>query len=164
MRKRAAQCVVFIQGIIYGGSQGQNTSQNPKTLHRIQKHFPESKNISQNRKHFPESKNTSQNRKHFPESRMFWILGRVFGFWEVFLDSGPCFWILRSVLSRRATVIMSSFYKDFGSVRCNSIRILGFFFPPFQFTLYFYTILARQTAPVDMKSLTSRASVDYVGR
>ncbi|XP_073251266.1 KICSTOR subunit 2-like isoform X1 [Porites lutea] len=33
-----------------------------------------------------------------------------------------------------------------------------------KFTLYFYTILARQTAPVDMKSLTSRASVDYVGR
>ncbi|CAH3157003.1 unnamed protein product, partial [Porites evermanni] len=30
-----------------------------------------------------------------------------------------------------------------------------------KFTLYFYTILARQTAPVDMKSLTSRASVDY---
>ena len=27
--------------------------------------------------------------------------------------------------------IISSFYKDFGSVACNSIRILGVFFPPF---------------------------------
>ena len=29
---------------------------------------------------------------------MFWILKRVFGFWEVFLDSGTCFWILGRVL------------------------------------------------------------------
>jgi len=34
----------------------------------------------------------------------------------------------------------------------------------FQFTLYFYQILSRQTTPADMKSLTSRAGVDYVGR
>ena len=36
--------------------------------------------------------NNSQNLKHF------WILESVFGFWEVFLDSGKCFWILGSVL------------------------------------------------------------------
>ena len=29
---------------------------------------------------------------------MFWILGRVFGFSDVFLDSRKCFWILGSVL------------------------------------------------------------------
>ena len=40
--------------------ESKNTSQNPK-------HVPESKNTSQNPKHFPESKNTSQNPKHFPE-------------------------------------------------------------------------------------------------
>lgn len=34
----------------------------------------------------------------------------------------------------------------------------------FQFTLYFYQILSRQTTSADMKSLTSRAGVDYVGR
>ena len=33
------------------------------------KHFPESKNTSQNPKHVPESKNTYQNPKHFPESK-----------------------------------------------------------------------------------------------
>lgn len=33
-----------------------------------------------------------------------------------------------------------------------------------KFTLYFYRILGRQTTPADMKSLTARASVDYVGR
>jgi len=33
-----------------------------------------------------------------------------------------------------------------------------------KFTLYFYHILGRQTTPVEMKSLTARASVDYVGR
>ena len=54
------------------------------------KHFP-------NPKLFPESKKTSQNPKHFPESKtrpkiqVFWILGRVFGFWDVF-------WILGNVL------------------------------------------------------------------
>ena len=35
---------------------------------------------SQNPKHIPESKNTSQN--------PFRIVGSVFGFWDVFLDSG----------------------------------------------------------------------------
>ena len=34
----------------------------------------------------------------------------------------------------------------------------------FQFTLYFYYILGRQTTSMDMKSLISRASIDYVGR
>ena len=82
-----------------------------KTLPRIQKHFPkskslpriqntslESKNTFQNPKHFPESKNTSQNpktlpriQKHVPEEEVFWFLGRVFGFWEMLLDSGKCF-------------------------------------------------------------------------
>ena len=45
-------------------------------------------------KHFPDSKNTSQNPKHIPKSgfwEVFWILGSIFGFWEVFLDSGTCF-------------------------------------------------------------------------
>ena len=52
-----------------------------KTLPRIQKHFPESKTRPRIQKHFPESR--------------FWD---VFGFWEVFLDSGKFFWILGSVL------------------------------------------------------------------
>ena len=43
-------------------------------------------------KHFPESKNTSQNPKHVPE---FWEIfldsGKCFRFWEVFLYSGTCF-------------------------------------------------------------------------
>ena len=53
------------------------------------------------KKHFPESKNTSQN---LDSGKCLWILGRVldsgkcFGFWDVFLDSGKCFWILESVL------------------------------------------------------------------
>ena len=29
--------------------------------------------------------------------KCFWILGRVCGFWDVVLDSGTCFWILGSV-------------------------------------------------------------------
>ena len=78
-----------------------------KTLPRIQKHIPESKNTSQNPKHFPESKNTSQNQKDFPESKtgpriqntsQIWILESVYEFWDVFwipgsvfLDSGKCF-------------------------------------------------------------------------
>ena len=64
-------------------------------------HFPESKtrpriqSTSQNpkqQKRVPESKNTSRNPlKHFQESKTLldsgtyiWILGSVFGFWEVF--------------------------------------------------------------------------------
>ena len=83
----------------------QNTSQNPKTLPRIQntsqnpKTLPRIENTSQNPKTLPRIENTSQNpkthpgiQKDFPE------------FWEVFLDSGKCFWILESVLSLRATV------------------------------------------------------------
>ncbi|PFX15545.1 UPF0536 protein C12orf66-like [Stylophora pistillata] len=38
------------------------------------------------------------------------------------------------------------------------------FLPPGEFTLYFYNILERQTTPIDMKSVISRASADYVGR
>ena len=65
-----------------------------KTHHRIQSTFLNSKilariqntsqnlheNISQNSKTLPRIQNTSQNPKHF------WNLGRVFRFWEVFLD------------------------------------------------------------------------------
>ena len=77
----------------YGGPQGQNTSQNPKTsqnpghfpesktlpriqktLSRIKKHFPESKTLHA-LQHLPESKtlpriqSNFQNTKHFPESK-----------------------------------------------------------------------------------------------
>ena len=73
----------------------QNTSQNPK-------HFPESKktlpriqkNTSRNPKHVPEFKNTFQN----PDLGCVLDSGTCFGFWEIFLDSGMCFWILGSVL------------------------------------------------------------------
>ena len=78
-------------------------------------------------KHFTESKTLPKIQKHVPEEDEFWILERVFGFWNVFLDSGTCFWILErvfgfwnvfldfgtcfwilgSVLSLRATVIRS---------------------------------------------------------
>ena len=47
------------------GIQGQNTSRNPKTRSKIQ--------------------NASSS------GTCLWILGSVFGFWEVFLDSGKCF-------------------------------------------------------------------------
>lgn len=33
-----------------------------------------------------------------------------------------------------------------------------------KFTLYFFTILGKQTTSADMKSLTARASIDYIGR
>ena len=77
-------------------------------------------------KHFPDSKNTSQNAKHIPKSgfwevfwilgsvldsgKYFWILGSVFRFWDVFwimgrvFGSWEVFWNLGSVLSLRATV------------------------------------------------------------
>ena len=77
------------------------------------KHFPKSKtlpriqNTFQNPKHFPESKNTSQNPKTLPRIQNTSQRRRCFGFWDVFLDSGKCFWILGSVLSLRATVIRS---------------------------------------------------------
>ena len=81
----------------YGGSWGQNTSQNPK-------HFPESKNTSQNpkilpkiqtlpriQKHFPEFKNTSKNPTHVPEFKNTFGFWEVFGFCNVFLVSKKCF-------------------------------------------------------------------------
>ena len=62
------------------------------------KHVPESKNISQNPKTLHRIQNTSQNpktrpriQKHVPKSKTRPPLGPVFGFWEVFLDSGTCF-------------------------------------------------------------------------
>ena len=58
------------------------------------KHFPESKNTSQNPKHVPESKNKSRNPKHVPEFKNTFQnpdSGTCFGFWEMFLHSGMCF-------------------------------------------------------------------------
>ena len=49
-------------------SESKNTSQNPKTLPRIQNHFPESKTIPRILNHFT-LYNTSQNPKHLPESK-----------------------------------------------------------------------------------------------
>ena len=75
----------------------QTTFQNPKPLPRIQ-------NTSQKPKTHPRIQNTCQNPKHLDSGKcfwilgsvfgfwdVFWILGSVFGFWEVFLDSGKCF-------------------------------------------------------------------------
>ena len=56
------------------------------------KTLPKFQNTSQNPKHIPESKNTSRIQKDFPESKThpwIWILGRVFGFWEVFCRYEP---------------------------------------------------------------------------
>ena len=59
----------------------QNTSQNPhENISQNSKTLPRIQNTSQNPKTVPRIQNTSQNPKHF------WILGRVFRFWEVFLD------------------------------------------------------------------------------
>ena len=56
-----------------------------KTLSRIQTHFPESKTRPRIQKHFSESKTLPRIQKDFPEFwDVFWILGSVFGFWEVF--------------------------------------------------------------------------------
>ena len=62
------------------------------------RHFPELKNT------FPESKSNPQNPKTLPRIQkklpriqntwfreVFWIMGYVFGFWHVFLDSGKFF-------------------------------------------------------------------------
>ena len=40
---------------------------------------------------FPESKTFPGIQKHVPKSKTPPPLGRVYGFWEVFLDSGKCF-------------------------------------------------------------------------
>ena len=82
---------------LYGGSWGQNTSQNPK-------HVPaESKNTFQRPKHFPESKNTSQNPKTLSR------IQKCFKFWELF-------WILVSVLSLWATVPLPLHYTLFACI------------------------------------------------
>ena len=66
-------------------------------------------------KHFPDSKNTSQNPKHIPKSgfwEVFWILGSV-------LDSGKYFWILGSVF-----IFWDVFWimgRVFGSWKCFGI-------------------------------------------
>ena len=82
------------------------------------KHFPESKNTSQNPKTFPRIKNTSQN---LDSGKCLWILGRVLDsekcFWILgsILDSEKCFWILGSVLSLRATVdVLSRLTRHLG--------------------------------------------------
>ena len=75
-------------------SQGfKNTSQNPKTLLRIQKHFPESKILPRIQKHFPESKHVLDSGKYFGFFDVFLVFGTCFGFLDVF-------WILGSVLER----------------------------------------------------------------
>ena len=88
--------------------ESKNTSQNPKTLHRIQKHFTESKTL-------PRIQNVLDSGTCFwilgsvlDSGPCFWILGRVFGFWKVFLDSGKCFWILGSVLDSRECFVPTS--------------------------------------------------------
>ena len=66
----------------------QSTSQNPKHVPkpRIQKHFPESiKTLLGIQKHFPESIKT------LPR------IQNTFGFSDLYLDSGKCFWILGSI-------------------------------------------------------------------
>ena len=82
------------------------------------KHFPESKNTSQNPKHFPESKNTSQNpktlpriHKHVPEEEAFWILERVFGFREVFCPWMPRTKVFTSVLRTKHSLNANSAKK-----------------------------------------------------
>ena len=40
--------------------------------------------------------------------KCFWILGNVFGFWEVFLDSGKCCWVLGRVLESGKCVVLTS--------------------------------------------------------
>ena len=50
----------------------------------MKKRSPESKYTCQNPKTCPMIQNTFQN-------QVFWILGSVFGFWELFLDSGKAF-------------------------------------------------------------------------
>ena len=71
--------------------ESKNTSQNPKTLPRIQKHFTESKTLPRIQKHVPESKTLPRIQNVLDSGPCFWILGSVFGFWAVFLDSEKCF-------------------------------------------------------------------------
>ena len=89
-------------------SQGfKNTSQNPKTLLRIQKHFPESKILPRIQKQFPESKHVLDSGKYFGFFDVFLVFGACFGFLDVFLDSWTCFGfceVFWSVLSPWATV------------------------------------------------------------
>ena len=82
---------------LYGGSWGQNTSQNSKQVPA------ESKNTFQRPKHFPESKNTSQNPKTLSR------IQKCFRFWELF-------WILVRVLSLWATVPLPLHYTLFGFI------------------------------------------------
>ena len=81
-------------------------------------------------KHFPDSKNTSQNPKHIPKSgfwEVFWILGSIFGFWEVFLDSGTCFvlWDMflesgkRFVLTSHRSILLFSDHESIYSFSSN---------------------------------------------
>ena len=72
----------------------QNTSQNPK-------HFPESKTRpkTQNPKTLPRTIKTLLGiQKHFPEFiKTLPRIQNTFGFWDLYLDSGKCFWILGSI-------------------------------------------------------------------
>ena len=59
-----------------------------KTLPRIQKHVPESKNASRNPRTLSGIQNTSQNPKAPPRTKCFWIL-RSFGFLYICNLGGP---------------------------------------------------------------------------
>ena len=100
-------CRSVMEVLTFGHS---TVARGDKTRPRIQKHFPESKNTSQNPKHFPESKTLPRIQKHvtesktlpriqkhFPESKSVLDSGTCGGFLEVFLNSGKCFWILGRV-------------------------------------------------------------------
>ena len=98
------------------------------------KHFPESKNTSQNPKTLTRTQNTSQNPNTLPRNQTHilhtsknpkyfcLILGRVFEFWYVFwslgsvLDSGTYFWILARVLDsgKRFVPISHGSYESLG--------------------------------------------------
>ena len=71
-------------------------------------------------KHFTESKTLPKIQKHVPEEDEFWILERVFGFWNVFLDFGTCFWILGRVFG------FWNVFLDSGTCFCILERVFGF--------------------------------------
>ena len=67
-------------------------------------HFPESKtrpriqSTSQNPKQVPKPKAGPRIQKHFPKSiKTLPRIQNTFGFWDLSLDSGKCFWILGSI-------------------------------------------------------------------
>ena len=86
--------------------------------------------------------------------KCFWILGSVFGFWEVFLDSGTCFgfwevfvdsgkcfWILGSVLESGKCFVLTS-HRSFALSSSGVIR-----------TLPRYLRFVRRSSPAPRKVL-----------